>query len=493
VNRQIGHLFTVIVILFALLVGATTWWTTVRADDLANQTIDGQRVNQRPLLEQQQIPRGLIYAADGSRLAANVKHGSGQTRFYTRRYPQGTVFANPVGYAFTQSGTAGLERYYNDDLAGRRNEFASLLDQLLGEKREGKDLHTNLDPAASKLALSELQRVVPAGAFGSVVALVPGTGQVRVMVSTPSYDPNKVPDETRRGVAPGAKRDNRATMHPTPPGSTFKVVTAAAAIDSGKYSPDSMISGKNGKKISGVPLMNDGGEDFGLITLTDALTHSVNTVFGEVAEKLGDGTMFKYMRRFGFESKPPVDLPSGELDASGVYRHKKRLLEDGEGVDIGRVGIGQSGDTGEILATPLQMAEVAATVANDGVRMKPRIGDRLVRPDGRLADKIGSEQAARVISSDTAQKLTVMMKQVVHEGTGTQAALVGIDVAGKTGTAEIPNSAQNPARFIAFAPATDPQIAIAVTVPPANGQGGTVAAPIARDVMKQLLGSKAGG
>jgi peptidoglycan glycosyltransferase len=493
VNRQIGHLFSVIVVLFALLIGATTWWTTVRANDLENQTIDGQRVNQRPLLEQQQIPRGLIYAADGKRLASNVKHGRGQTRFYTRAYPFGPLFGNPVGYAYTQAGTAGLERYYDDDLAGKRNEFASLLDQLLGEKREGKDLHTNLDPAATKLAEQELQRVVQPGGFGSVVALVPDSGQVRVMVSTPSYDPNGVPDEVKKGVNPGSKRDNIATMRLTPPGSTFKVVTAAAAIDSGKYTPQSMISGKNGKKISGVPLSNDGGEDFGVITLTNALTHSVNTVFGEVAEKLGDGTMFKYMRRFGFEAKPPVDLPSDESTASGVYRHKKRLLEDGEGVDIGRVGIGQSGDTGEILATPLQMAEVAATVANDGVRMKPRIGDRLVRPDGRLADKIGSEQAARVISSDTANQLTAMMKDVVHEGTGTQAALTGVDVAGKTGTAEIPNSAQNRAWFIAFAPADNPEIAIAVTVQPANGQGGTVAAPIARDVIRQLLGSKAGG
>src|SRR6201999_2440585 len=142
---------------------------------------------------------------------------------------------------------------------------------------------------------------------------------------------------------------------------------------------------------------------------------------GEVAEKLGEGTMFKYMRRYGFESKQPVDLPSGELDATGVYRHTKRMIEAGEGVDIGRVGIGQSGDTGEILATPLQMAEVAATVANDGVRMKPRIGDRLVRPDGRLADRIQPQEAAKVVSPETAQQLTEMMKQVVHEGTGTQA------------------------------------------------------------------------
>jgi peptidoglycan glycosyltransferase len=203
--------------------------------------------------------------------------------------------------------------------------------------------------------------------------------------------------------------------------------------------------------------------------------------------------MFRYMRRFGFEAKPPIDLPGDELAASGVFRKKTKLLDKGQGADIGRVAIGQSGDNGEILATPLQMAEVAATVGNNGIRMKPRLGDRLVRPDGRLASQIGKEQAARVMSPDTANKLKQMMGKVVQEGTGTQAALSGIDVAGKTGTAEIPGTAQNRAWFIAFAPKNDPKIAIAVTVQPASGFGGTVAAPIAKQVLQQLLGSKAGG
>jgi peptidoglycan glycosyltransferase len=492
-NRQIVRLFGVIVVLFALLVGFTSYWTVFKAKSLENQTIDGQRVNQRPLLEQQQIPRGVIVAADGSRLASNVPHGHGQTRFFTRKYPLGPLFGNPVGYAFTQAGTVGLERYYNDDLSGNKNELASLLDQVLGEKKEGNDLHTTLDPKAQKLATDLLRQRVSGGAFGSVVALEPSTGKVRVMASLPTFDPNAVPDQARRGVNPGNARDNIATMRRTPPGSTFKVVTAAAAIDTGKYSPDSMISGKNNKVISGVPLGNDNGETFGLISLTDALTHSVNTVFGEVGEKLGQDTMFRYMRRFGFEAKPPIDLPGDELAASGVFRKKTKLLDKGQGADIGRVAIGQSGDNGEILATPLQMAEVAATVGNNGIRMKPRLGDRLVRPDGRLASQIGKEQAARVMSPDTANKLKQMMGKVVQEGTGTQAALSGIDVAGKTGTAEIPGTAQNRAWFIAFAPTNDPKIAIAVTVQPASGFGGTVAAPIAKQVLQQLLGSKSGG
>ena len=196
------------------------------------------------------------------------------------------MFANPVGYAFTQSGTAGLERYYDDDLAGKRNEFASLLDQVLGEKKEGKDLHTG--PRSGGDEARAPGAAVEGGARrlrvrrGARAEHRPGA---RDGVDARASTRTRVPDETRRGVNPGNKRDNIATMRLTPPGSTFKVVTAAAAIDSGKYTPDSMISGKNGKKISGVPLSNDAGEDFGVISLTLALTHSVNTVFGEVGRE----------------------------------------------------------------------------------------------------------------------------------------------------------------------------------------------------------------
>jgi peptidoglycan glycosyltransferase len=490
VNRQIVRLFGVIVVLFATLIGFTTYWTTVKAEDLENQAIDGQRVNQRPLLEQQQIPRGTILADDGTKLATNKRSGSGETRVYTRRYPTASLFANPVGYSFIQAGDAGLERYYNDDLAGNEDEFASLLDQLLGERKEGDDLYTSLDPRAQQVAVNELQRALaasPKGAFGSVVALEPDTGKVLVMANSPSFDPNDVPREAERGVEPGNRRENKATRALTPPGSTFKVVTATAAIDTGEYKPDTLIDGKNGKRISGVPLNNFGSQDYGLISLTDALTNSVNTVFGEVAEKLGDDEMYKYMRRYGFEVRPPVDLPADETAASGVFKGPK-LVEEGEGADIGRVGIGQSGGGGEILATPLQMATVAATVANDGVRMKPRIGDRLVRPDGRIAERIKKEEATRVMKSETAEQLTAMMRNVVDEGTGTAAAVAGIDVAGKTGTAEFPNSAQNRAWFIGFAPYDDPKVAIAVTVQPTLGQGGTTAAPIASAVIKALIG-----
>ncbi|MEA2446108.1 MAG: penicillin-binding protein [Thermoleophilales bacterium] len=483
-NGQIVRLFMVIVGLFALLVVFTSRWTVFEANSLTHQAIDGQQVNQRPLLEQQLIPRGIIRAADGTLLAANKRSGSGQTKIYTRRYPQGSTYAHAVGYSFIQAGSAGLERYYNDELSGQKNEFGSLLDQILGQRKEGQDLRTGLDPRGQAAALKGL-----AGRNGSVVALEPSTGRVLVMANNPSYDPNQVVNDIKRGRTGGSGRFNRATQARYTPGSTFKVVTAAAALDSGRYRPDSLISGKNNKKISGVPLQNSHGEDFPTITLTDALTHSVNTVFGEVAEKLGPDTMYNYMRRFGFNQKPPIDLPGDELTSSGVYNKNGRLLDNSDPVDIGRVGIGQE----RLQVTPLQMAEVAATVANGGVRMKPRIGDRFIRPDGRIASHVRQEQAARVMSPATASALTEMMGKVVQEGTGTQAALTGIDVAGKTGTAEVANATSNQAWFIAFAPKNDPKVAVAVTIERTQEQGGTVAAPIAKSVFEALLGAKASG
>ena len=209
-NQQITRLFTVIVVLFGLLIGATAWWSVLKADSLENQEIEGTRVNQRPLLEQQRIPRGVIRASDGTRLAVNRASGSGQTKVYSRRYPQGSVFAHSVGYSFIEAGDAGLERYYNDELAGKKDEFGSLLDQVLGEREEGEDLRTALDPRGQKAALSALQ-----GRNGSVVALEPSSGKVLVMANVPSYDPNDVVAEQKRrgrGESEGSGRFNRATQ-----------------------------------------------------------------------------------------------------------------------------------------------------------------------------------------------------------------------------------------------------------------------------------------
>jgi peptidoglycan glycosyltransferase len=461
------------VVLFGVLIGATSWWSVLRAKPLQDNPY-----NRRPLLEAQRIPRGVITADDGTRLATNRRTGHGESLRYFRSYPQGSLFSHAVGYAYISRGSAGIEKSYNRELTGRHDEFKSLIDQLGGGTKEGDDVHTTLDPAGQRTALAAL-----GGQRGSIVALEPSTGAVKVMASIPDYDPNDVPQRySELNRDPTSPLFNRATQARYPPGSTFKVVTAAAALDSGRYTPQSLISGKNNKVISGVPLQNDAGEDFGTITLTDALTHSVNTVFGEVGEKLGKDTMFKYMRRFGFGSRLGLDYPSEEITPSGVFKGQ-RILGSGDSVDIGRVAIGQE----RLQVTPLQMAMVAAAVGNGGRLMQPHLVDRVTTPDGGLRSRNDPSERSTVMSERAASELAGMMTHVVQEGTGTAAALSGIQVAGKTGTAEVANGATNQAWFIAFAPVRDPRIAVAVTIERTSGQGGTVAAPIAKRVMETLL------
>jgi peptidoglycan glycosyltransferase len=413
-------------------------------------------------------------------LAHSNASGSGSNRIYTRTYPEGGLFAHALGYSYVDRGQAGLEQSRNDELVGENSEFTSIFDELTGKKQEGDDVHTTLDADAQQVAIDAL-----GGQAGSIVALEPSTGQVRVMVSEPGYDPNAIPDIlSQLNQQEGSPILNRATQGRYPPGSTMKVVTAAAALDSGEYEPDSIVDGSSPKTISGAPLTNSGGADFGPIPLTTALTNSVNTVWAEVAENLGSGTMYDYMERFGFNTEPPLDYPRGQMTPSGVFGEDGKLLDEDDPVDIGRVAIGQE----RLQVTPLQMAMVAAAVANGGVLMQPRLTDRVVDKDGRVEERIEPEEDERVMSGETAEALADMMANVVREGTGTAAALSGIDVAGKTGTAEVDGGTANQAWFIAFAPVEEPQMAIAVTVERTSGQGGTVAAPIAKTVLESLIG-----
>jgi peptidoglycan glycosyltransferase len=472
-NAPIARLFVVVVALFGVLVGFTSRWTVFDADALRDNP-----KNRRELLEEQQIRRGLIRAADDTVLARSLKQADDS---YVRTYPPGRLFSHAVGYSFVRQGRAGLERYYYDDLSGRNSELGSLIDRLSGSEQEGDNLLTSLDPGAQRVALEQL-----GGRKGAVVALDPKTGAIKVMASVPGYDPNTVKSQSQFNAL-NRDRDsplfNRTTQSGYPPGSTFKVVTAIAAIDSGRYKPDSRISGRNGKTISGVPLNNDAGESFGDITLTEALTHSVNTVFGEVGEKIGKATMKKYMDRLGFGAPVEVDLPRDERAASGERQRGRIIPATNGAVDVGRMAIGQD----KLTVTPLQMAMVASAVANGGRLMKPHIADRVVDRDGRTVDRIEPEELSQVMTPDTAAQVGAMMGQVVKEGTGTAAALEGIDVAGKTGTAEVDRGCPNQLWFIAFAPAEDPRVAIAVTVECGTGFGGTVAAPIAKAVMQELL------
>lgn len=478
-NKQIVQLFVLSTLLFAVLVGYTSNWSVFAANGLKDNAL-----NRRPLIEEQQVPRGVIKADDGTVLARSVAHGSGEQRTYVRTYPTGPLFGHSIGYSYIGQGRSGLEGSRNSALAGVENEFGTVFSQLQNRGRQGKDLITTLDPKAQKVALQAL-----GGRKGSVVAIDPQSGRVRVMVSVPEYDPNQVPARlSNLNRDTDAPLVNRATQSQYPPGSTFKVVTAAAALDTGAYNPQSIIDGSSPRTVSGVPLSNDGGQSFGPVTLTDALTNSVNTVFAQVGEKIGRKTLERYMGRFGFNRDPKLDYPDGQMNASGVRDAKGKLLTGDSGFDVGRVAIGQGGAEGAIEVTPLQMAQVAAAIGNKGRLMRPRLTERVVDKDGRVTDRIRPSQQSQVMSQKAAGELTQMMGKVVEEGTGTAAALSGAKVAGKTGTAEVDNATANQAWFIGFAPLNHPQMAVAVTIERTQGQGGTEAAPIAKQVLEALLG-----
>ena len=472
-KAPIVRLFALVVVLFGVLIGFTSYWSVFAADDLRTNT-----ANRRDELQEERIKRGVIRTADGELLAGSRR---GQGGVYRRRYPQGELFGHPVGYAFTSIGRSGLEESYNDALTGRRSELVSVFDSLLDRKRVGQDLETTLEERAQRVALDGI-RNSPSGK-GAVVAMDVDSGAVRVMTSSPPYDPSELDDpKVFRRLATdeeNAPLVNRATQALYPPGSTFKAVTAAAALDTGRYTPDSLVDGRNGKEISGVPLQNFGGEDFGLIPLTLALTQSVNTVFGEVGEKLGKPTMQRYMERFGFGEPPPIDLPESQVAASGERRKGRVIPARSRFVDVGRMAIGQD----KLLVTPLQMATVAQTIANGGVRMEPYLVSKAFDQDGRTTIDHEPQRAERAMSTRNAAALTAMMKQVVREGTGTAAALSGVEVAGKTGTAELNNNGLNDLWFIGF---TDRHAVAVVVERVQGGTGGTVAAPIAKDVLEAL-------
>lgn len=476
-NRPITRLFMLVVVLFALLVAFTSRWTVFEAASLRSNP-----ENARAELAEERIPRGEILTANGETIAKSVL---GKEGVYERRYPLGSLFTTAIGYSFVGFGNSGLERYRSVALNGRSaTGLQRLLNQLGGTSESGDSVETTLRPAIQRAAVEAL-----GGREGAVVAIQPKTGEVEAMASSPSFSPREVinsKDKERLEAEEGAPFFNRATEGAYAPGSTFKLVTLAAALNSGAFTPESRLSGKDGIVVSGVPLHNDDDDEYGDITLTEALAQSVNTVYAQVAEHVGAKTLTQYMKRFGFYANPALDFPADEMTPSGVYAHGKLSLPTSGSVisDIGRVGIGQ----GEMEASPLQMAEVAATIANGGKLMRPHLTKRVIDSEGGTVEKIAPKVQADVMSSSTAAEITTMMEAVVKEGTGTNAAIPGVPVAGKTGTAETEEPGQpNNAWFVAFAPANEPKIAVAATIAKVEGYGATFALPVAKQVIEAVL------
>ena len=379
---------------------------------------------------------------------------------------------------------------------GEDNEFETLIEQIKDERQEGNDVTVTLDAGAQQVAVNALQNAIAStpgtNGAGSVVAIEPDTGAVRVMASIPGYDPNAVQNSdtfSELSESKTAPLFNRPTQGVYQPGSTMKVVTASAALDSGEFDQSTVLNADSPKDISGFPLNNSGGQSFGDIDMTTALTNSVNTYWAQVGERLGADTMVEYMERFGFYSDPDLEFPNDQMAPSGPYAANGELVT--EGFDVGRVAIGQGGEEGQLLATPIQMAEVAATIANDGELMQPQLLLEAKDPDGRTIQELDPDPQTQVVSEETAAQVAEMMTNVVNEGTasGLSVSTGPGTLAGKTGTAEIDVATSlNRPWFIGFAPVDDPQIAVAAMIEECTGCfGGEVAGPIATQVMDSLL------
>lgn len=386
----------------------------------------------------------------------------------------------------------------NDYLTGANRNLDTVLkttlDRIRGATITGNDLWLTMRPGPQRLAMREL-----AGKCGSVVALDPRTGKVLVMASRPTYDPNLVEKDfarinnIRAACRPAAPLLNRATDGLYTPGSTFKVVTASAALDSGRFTPQSRFFDPGYCIEYGKQVRNAGNpeapETFGSVDLITGLEHSINSVFCNIGKAIGAGKILGYAKRYGFYEDPPLETPANERSPSGLYKNGElfRPSDPRAQVDPGRLAFGQE----RMLATPLQMAMVAAGVGNKGVVMEPFVVDRITNPNGGVVTRTKPRKLRRAVSRQTAQELTQMMEGAVQSGTGTAAQIPGVAVAGKTGTAETGIPGRYTSWFISFAPANAPRVAVAVVLQDQTGFGGQVAAPIAKDVMQAILAGKA--
>jgi peptidoglycan glycosyltransferase len=495
-NRQISRIALISLLLLSTLIVATTYWQVWAAGGLA-----ARQDNEIQRVAQFRIRRGLIYASDGKTvLARNVaKKTAGQT-LYFRTYPTNGFAAQTLGYSTQGRSRSGIERQENAYLTASNANLGTIWDklgeQLKGTTIKGNSLVLNLHVNAQRIAETALR-----GKCGAAFVLNPKTGAVYVSASSPTFNPNKV--ESPKGYAsiihspaacPGSSSPllNRATSGLYSPGSTFKTVTAAAALDDGVYNVSSRFDDPGycteyGQKVSNALNPDQTAESYGNVSFLQAYQHSINAVFCNIGKALGAKRILDEAKKFGLYSKPAIELPSNEVAASGLYHFGKNgatLYDDPKLVDPGRLAFGQE----HLLVTPMQMALVAAAVANNGTIMEPHLVKEVRNPSGKLVTRTHPEVWTHAMKPATAAILNTFMQAVVTGGTGTAAAIPGVKVAGKTGTAETSESHVYTAWFIFFAPADNPQVAGAVVLEhQLNGFGGSVAAPIAKQLMQAIL------
>lgn len=435
--------------------------------------------------------RGAIVVGRGDAIASSEPVDD-QYEFL-RTYPQPFKYAHVTGF-FSRDTVTGLEKTQNAVLAGDdpRLFVTRLVDLVNNASPKGGQVQLTLDPDAQTAAYDALVDRFGKNVEASVVALEPSTGKLLAMVSTPTYNPNLLATHDYNAYADayerlsGADDDpllNRAIQTRLPPGSTFKIVTAAAAIESGRYDgADSQVPGGSTYQLpQSTSTIDNGGRSCGTdrIEMTLAMEQSCNTTFLALADELGNDAMAEQAEKFGFNSTYLEDLTP---QAESVYpRTDERSFN-------ALTGIGQW----DVAATPLQMAMVVAGIANDGVVKKPYLVDEVLSPDLETLDKTDDSDLSQAVSASTADEITEMLVNTVDRGTASPAAIPGVEVAGKTGTAENCDDCTNYAWFVGFAPADDPQVAVAVMIQkadisPNDIAGGQLGGPIAKAVMEAVI------
>ncbi|MCW2666568.1 MAG: Peptidoglycan glycosyltransferase [Frankiales bacterium] len=487
-NGPLRKIALAVLVLFGLLMVNVNYIQVVKAEEYR----DDPR-NARVLIRQFDRERGPIVVGTGSGQQALASSRETDDRLrYLRTYPGGELYAHATGYSSLVYGTTGLERTEDRLLSGESDEFfvRRLSDYVTGREPEGGRVAVTLLPRAQQAAFDLL-----GNRRGAVVALDPRTGAILAMVSKPSYDPARLSSHDPAGIRAAYERlsqdrtrplRNRAIDETYPPGSTFKVITAAAALSQGTVadpetrvaSPDTLLLPQTSR-----PLPNFGGGRCGdgkTTTLADAMRISCNTAFAQLALDVGQDALREQAEAFGFgDDKLVVPLNT----ATSVFP------DDLNPPGLGQSGIGQF----EVRATPLQMAMVAAGVANRGEVMEPYLVREVQAADLSVLRTAEPKVYKRAVSEKVAGQLAAMMELVVADGSGVRAQIPGVRVAGKTGTAQTGGGRAPHAWFIGFAPVDDPRVAVAVIVEEGGGggdeaTGGRVAAPLGGEVMQAVLG-----
>ena len=477
-NKQIRTVGFAILILFGAVLLNLSWIQLVRADELANHGS-----NTRLLFKEYALERGAIRSIDGETLAISEPTPNAELKSL-RRYPKSPLFAHTVGYYSIRFGRAGLERSYNEQLTGKGGvvTMQDLGDRLLGRGEKGDTLALSID-----VSVQEAARDALAGRKGAVVALDPTTGQVLAMYSSPSFDPNPLSQHSSEGQEqawtslnddPDRPLLNRASVSTYPPGSTFKIIAAAAALEIGQGTDTSFPEMKEYQPEQTDRTIGNFGDSTCGGDMRTAFRVSCNTYFAQLGAELPAGALEDTAKAFGFTEAPPLDirtavsrLPTEDQLKSPAFRALS--------------SIGQF----NVAATPLQMALVAAGIANDGNVPVPKLVKQIEDARGAVAEQTRPEIWKRAVSPQTASIIKEMMVSVVENGTARAAAIPGVSVAAKTGTAQTGEAADETLAWtVAFAPADSPRIAIAVVVegsgPGGNETGGRIAAPMVRQVLE---------